>query len=57
MEKGYKSIKDYTAMKNLSAFIILAAALAPATLKAETPAYVPYVGLDYAYVSAKASRV
>lgn len=57
MEKGYKSIKDYTAMKNLSAFIILAAALAPATLKAETPAYVPYIGLDYAYVSAKASRV
>lgn len=57
MEKGYKSIKDYTAMKNLSAFIILAAALAPTALKAETKSYVPYIGLDYAYVSAKAHQL
>lgn len=57
MEKGYKSIKDYTAMKNLSAFILLLAALAPTALKAETPAYVPYIGLDYAYTSAKAGSI
>ena len=57
MEKGYKSIKDYTAMKNLYAFITFAAALAPAALKAETPAYVPYTGVDYAYVSAKAHEL
>lgn len=44
-------------MKNLSVFVMLAAALAPTALKAETKSYIPYIGLDYAYTAAKAHQL